>query len=309
MVKKTSGKVGAGGTAAKPVSSAVRTPDTVARGAMPVLPEAAGTPPLATPTPAFPIVGIGASAGGLEEAMNPPDEKKPDAAILRSMAAADLARHPVPAARPVDELLHELQVHQVELEMQNEALHVAQRDLEASRDRYVDLYDFAPIGYLTLNANGMIEELNLTAATLLGMERKKLLQRAFLTQVRAADQPRWAALFARLKAGEADGSVELALQRGDGTVFQARLDGAPRKVGAGGTAILLVMRDISSRKAAEAAQLQQIDELERFNRVAVDRELAMIGLKRQVNALSRELGRAPPFALDFADAPGAGEPQ
>jgi hypothetical protein len=88
-------------------------------------------------------------------------------------------------------------------------------------------------------------------------------------------------------------------------VFQAQLDCAPQKVGAGGTAIRIALTDISRLKAVEAAQLQQINELERFNRVAVGRELEMIGLKRQVNALSRQLGQTEPFNLDFAAAPEA----
>ena len=122
--------------------------------------------------------------------MSPSDEEKPAPAILRSMAEADLAHRPVPdaAARPAEELLHELQVYQVELEMQNEALRIAQTELEASRDRYLDLYDFAPVGYLTLNTYGMIEELNLTATALLGFERKGLLQRRFTAQVIPEDR-------------------------------------------------------------------------------------------------------------------------
>ena len=245
--------------------------------------------------------------------MNPPDEKQANAALLRDQAEADLARRPLAAAaaRPVEELLHELQVHQIELEMQNEALRVAQIALEESRDRYVDLYEFTPVGYLTLDADDLIEQLNLTAATLLGMERKKLLLRGFLARVLAEDQPRWAALFMRLKAGADKGSVELALQRGDGTVFQALLDCERRLspgVGAGQTTIRIALTDISRRKVAEAAQVQQGDELTRFNRTMVGREMAMIELKRQVNALSRELGQAPPFNLDFADAPDPGAP-
>ena len=72
-------------------------------------------------------------------------------------------------------LVHELQVHQVELEMQNEELRRAQEELEASRARYFDLYDLAPVGYFTVSEQGTILEANLTAATLLGIERGTLL--------------------------------------------------------------------------------------------------------------------------------------
>ncbi|HKX30280.1 MAG TPA: ATP-binding protein [Blastocatellia bacterium] len=72
-------------------------------------------------------------------------------------------------------LRQELQIHQIELEMQNLELREAQQQLEASRDRYADLYDFAPVGYASLNEQGVIEEINLTGATLLGVERARLL--------------------------------------------------------------------------------------------------------------------------------------
>src|SRR6187401_600366 len=69
------------------------------------------------------------------------------------------------------ELVHELKVHQEELSAQNHQLIETQNALEESRDRYVDLYDFAPIGYMTINPGGMIREINLTGAALLGRER------------------------------------------------------------------------------------------------------------------------------------------
>jgi PAS domain S-box-containing protein len=186
--------------------------------------------------------------------MSPPDEKKPDAALLRSMAEAELARRPVadPVALPTADLLHELQVHQVELEMQNEALRQKQTELEAARDRYVDLYDFAPVGYLTLDTNGMIEEINLTAVKLLGSERVRLLHRGFSSLVVAEDQPRWMALFLKALKQGGEGSVELAIQRHDGTVFQALVDCGPQKVGADGTALRIVLTDITERKQREA---------------------------------------------------------
>jgi len=67
-----------------------------------------------------------------------------------------------------------------------------------------------------------------------------------------------------------------------------------------------ISRDITARKQAETVLRQSIGELERFNRVAVGRELEMIGLKQQVNALSRQLGQEPPYALDFAEPPEPG---
>jgi len=171
----------------------------------------------------------------------------------RAAAEAKLAAASQIKARSADDLLHELQVHQVELEMQNEALREAQTALEESRDRYVDLYDFAPVGYLTLDANGVIEELNLTAVTLLGLERKVLLQRRFASRVVPEDRSRWQKLFLRLMKQDDKGSVALALQRGDGSVFQALLDCTTREVDRGGTAIRIALADITERKQAEDA--------------------------------------------------------
>src|SRR3989338_3354805 len=96
---------------------------------------------------------------------------------LRSAAETELARAPGSMPRPAEELLHELQAHQIELEMQNEALRQSQVELEKSRDRYVDFYDFAPAGYLTLSQEALINEINLPGAALLGAERSRLLQR------------------------------------------------------------------------------------------------------------------------------------
>ncbi len=109
-----------------------------------------------------------------------------DAAALRARAEDRLkekSRSSQAAGRDSAEdsqrLVHELQVHQIELEMQNEELQATRADLEAGLERYADLYDFAPIGYLTLDSDGAIQTVNLTGARLLGLARCSAGWRAF----------------------------------------------------------------------------------------------------------------------------------
>jgi two-component system CheB/CheR fusion protein len=83
------------------------------------------------------------------------------------------------STRDAQSLIHELQVHQIELEMQNEELLRAQKELEESRDRYSDLYDFAPVGYFSFDKNGLILGVNLTGAKKLGIERNFLIRKPF----------------------------------------------------------------------------------------------------------------------------------
>lgn len=81
------------------------------------------------------------------------------------------------------DLLHELHVHQIELEMQNRELREAQQKLEEARDRYADLYDFAPVGYLTLDEFGVVHEINLTGAGMLGKERLNIVGQPFISRL------------------------------------------------------------------------------------------------------------------------------
>ncbi len=185
-----------------------------------------------------------------------PKRNAADDLQIRARAEAQLARQPPAAAasRPDADLLHELQVHQVELEMQNETLRQAQHELEDSRDRYLDLYDFAPVGYLTLRADGLIEAANLTAATLLGIDRKHLLLRRFTALVGADDRSRWVGLFMKVMQRDGKGALEVALQRGDEAVFQARLDCV---ADAGGTALRVALTDVTERELT-LQHLQQL---------------------------------------------------
>ncbi len=90
--------------------------------------------------------------------------------------------------KDVQQLVYELQVHQIELEMQNDELRRTQVELEAARDRYVDLYDFSPAGHLTLDTHGKIVEANLRAGTLLGVNRKELIGQSLARFIAAEDE-------------------------------------------------------------------------------------------------------------------------
>ncbi len=89
------------------------------------------------------------------------------------------ATGPHPNKEDTSKLIHELQVHQIELEMQNEELIQARAEIEASLEKYSDLYDFAPVGYFTLTDEGIIREVNLTGTALLGEERSRLINQRF----------------------------------------------------------------------------------------------------------------------------------
>jgi PAS domain-containing protein len=85
-------------------------------------------------------------------------------------------------------VLHELGVHQIELEMQNEELRKTQQELETSRNKYSDLYDFAPVGYFTLDKNGLVDRANLTCCQMLGVERANFIKKPFHTFVSKESQ-------------------------------------------------------------------------------------------------------------------------
>jgi two-component system, chemotaxis family, sensor kinase Cph1 len=160
-------------------------------------------------------------------------------------------------------LIHELRVHQVELEMQNEELRRVQDDLEQSRSHYADLYDFAPVGYLTLNKSGRIENLNLTAARLLGIERGYLINQHFQNFIFPPDKK---SFFSHLKAifdERARQIVEIRLSPKAGRQFYARLESIYLAVGDEVGLCMTNVSDVSLSKKAELVLQNAHDELER----------------------------------------------
>ncbi|WP_375417545.1 PAS domain S-box protein [uncultured Hymenobacter sp.] len=152
------------------------------------------------------------------------------AALLALRQRAEQRRHlvtqPVQGQSPdeLQRLVQELQIHQIELEMQNEELLLAQAEVQQARAQYVDLYDFAPVGYVTLSAAGLIEQLNLSAARLLGTSRQRLEGRRLALFVAPADRPAFHGFLTQAQAAEHSLSCELRLLREDGTLFFAQLE-------------------------------------------------------------------------------------
>jgi signal transduction histidine kinase len=101
-------------------------------------------------------------------------------------------------ASETQRLVQELQIHQIELEIQNEELTRVRDEAEAERERYLDLYDFAPVGYLTLDINGIIRQVNFAGARLLGGERSRLLNCRFGHFVSEADGPAFSAFLKKV---------------------------------------------------------------------------------------------------------------
>lgn len=190
------------------------------------------------------------------------------AADLRRRAEERLqARAPDPAAAhaaaEVQYLLHALQVHQIELELQNEELRRAQAETEAALERFVDFYDFAPVGFITLAGDGTIAQANLTGARLLGPERSRLIGRCFAAFVVDEQRSAFNALLQRVFAGEERQRRELRLVddgQSERTVeFTATL--APDR-----QECRAVLADITERQRS----MEMLQELNQFNAQVIE---------------------------------------
>ncbi len=138
-----------------------------------------------------------------------------------------------------------MRVHQVELEMQNE-------ELKAARSRYFDLYDLAPVGYITVSEQGVVLEANLTATTLLSLSRGKLMNQLLTRFILKEDQDIYYLHRKKLLETGEPQMCELRMVKKDGTVFWANLSGAAAKAEDGTTACHVVMSDITKRKDMDA---------------------------------------------------------
>jgi signal transduction histidine kinase len=165
-----------------------------------------------------------------------------------------------PSETNMQRTLQELEIHQIELEMQNAELQKARDELEAALEMYTDLYDFAPMGYLTLDPEMIIRKVNLAGASLLQTTRSALVNQSFRPFVSAADLPAFGAFLQKVLASQVRQSSEVTLTVGAGPPVVVELEAIAFD---SGPACRVAMRDISERKAAVEKIRQLNDELER----------------------------------------------
>jgi PAS domain S-box-containing protein len=232
--------------------------------------------------------------------MSSEDGDRASAGTLRRRAEAQWhdqsndAEYP-PPAEDVLRLLHELQVHQIELELQNEELCQQRARLEQSLAKYADLYDFAPVGYFTVSGNGTIREVNLAGATLLGHVRKDLLARRLSPFMTDATRPRFFHLLEQVIKHGTRATCEVSVVSRDAVTRALHLEGIGVDTDEG-RLCRLAATDISARKLAEDALRAAHDELER--RVA-DRTAELVHSRDELALANAELVQALHLKADF----------
>ncbi|MGA2253228.1 MAG: PAS domain-containing protein, partial [Thermoguttaceae bacterium] len=147
-------------------------------------------------------------------------------------------------------LLHELQVHQIELEMQNEELLRAQAAVREVSDKYHDLFDFAPVGYFRLDEQGGILEVNLAGAAMLGLDRSTAIKQRFGRFVAMENRAAFADFCKRVSATAAKQTCEIELRRNGQPVYVV-VEGVPTGEGKGNRSLRVTVTDISDRRRAE----------------------------------------------------------
>jgi PAS domain S-box-containing protein len=216
----------------------------------------------------------------------PMSSKRPPAPSepLRVEAERRLKKLPPLEASPrsAERLMQELRVHQVELEMQNEALRLAQAELKSSRDRYFDLYELAPVAYLTIDLAGKITEINLAGANLLGEQKESLLVTRFERFIAAEDQAVWRQYFQQmLKSGGAR-TRELSMVRKNETLFCGQLSSFLTTSGDDTSELRITLVDITRQKNADEVRRRVEARLRLITKR--EREVLMLALSGMSNS-------------------------
>jgi len=196
---------------------------------------------------------------------------------LRRLAEHHLRKQQIRAthaetAADTQRILHELQVHQIELELQNEELRQSKAEVDAGLERYTDLYEFSPIGYISLDEQGLILEVNLTGAILLGMERSRITSRRFQLFVAPESRPAFNAFLETVFAKHEKLTFEALLLNAGRARFWAELQAiSALTFDTAQKWCRVAVIDISARKQAEEAQ-RRADSLAATNQ-ELDKEI------------------------------------
>ncbi len=198
-------------------------------------------------------------------------------------------------------LFHELRVHQIELKMQNEELRRTQHELECSRARYFDLYELAPVGYLTLSEKGLVREANLAVATMLGVTRQALVGKPISRLILGEDQDLFYLFRKKLYTADKPQACELRLVKKDGSASWVHLAASteqgtavsPGHYDEGEPVMRVVLSDISERKRSEEALLEANRRLEKATAqaqvLAAKSEVANVAKSQFLANMSHEL--------------------
>jgi PAS domain S-box-containing protein len=196
-----------------------------------------------------------------------PEDHPSDATELRARAKAAFQKKAAQTPESLktlspeatEQLLHELRVHQIELEMQNEELRRSQVELNVSRARYFDLYDLAPVGYVTLSESGLVQQANLTIATLLGVTRADLIKQPLCRFIQKEDADSYYLMRKVILETGVARACDLRLVKSDGTIFWAHLTATVNSDESGAPILRLTLSSIEEREEYKR-ELQEKEE-------------------------------------------------
>ncbi len=201
----------------------------------------------------------------IKPAVGNPQNREVLALEARSRAWGDVAALSPEAIRAV---LHNLEVHQIQLEAQNEELRRTQTQLAAAQERYFDLYDLAPVGYITLSEAGLILDANLAAAALLGMHRDDMIRQPLTRHISSEHRPLFSLYHSRLFASGSPVVSELRMVDKDESPCWILLTETLRHDGAGVPLCSAVLTDISELKQSQAELLASNRQLKEATQLA-----------------------------------------
>lgn len=180
-------------------------------------------------------------------------------------------------------LNHELQVHQIELEMQNEELVLAKLLTDAIAEKYIELYNFAPLGFFTLTKKGDINELNHFGSFMLGNEYSQFENIQFSSFVVDIDKPIFNTFLEKIFHDRNNETCMLSMSLNDNIIKQVLITGVITKTG---EQCLITVADVSVHMQME----KESKALQEFNNYFIGRELKMVELKKEINELLKKEG-------------------